>query len=109
MLNGMPDWKLVRSETCHPPRRVCSQSGLGEEGQIVDQAQFQHMAFVEVRARKAPLRVVGIDDFRDRAVGAIVDRMAVGVGQASVQVAEVPADSDLKGVVCPTGRYSSYG
>ena len=29
----------------------------------------------------------------------VVDRMAVGVGQASIQMAEVPADSDLESVV----------
>ena len=49
------------------------------------------------------MRVVGIDDFGDRSVGAIVDRMAVGIGQTAIQAAEISADSDLQRVVFRLG------
>ena len=67
------------------------------------------MPFIEVRAGGAELRVVRIDDFRKPSVRAIVDGMTVGVGEASIQMAEVPADSNLERVVRTTGRCSNCG
>ena len=71
------------------------ESGLCEEWKVINQTQFQYMPLVEVRTRPAALRVVGVNDFCDRSVRPIVDRMPVGVRQASIQVAEIPADSHL--------------
>src|SRR6201996_8504509 len=74
-------------------------TGLGEEGQVVYQACFEHMALVKVRARQALLRIVGVDDLGDCSVGTIIDGMSVGVCKTAIQAAEIPADSDLQGIV----------
>ena len=53
MLNGIPDWMLVRSRSA-TPRAGMRQPGLRKEGQIVDQAQFDHVALVEVELARLP-------------------------------------------------------
>ena len=89
---------------------VVEEAGALEDGQVVDEADLDKMLLVEVGRRTGAGDVVGVEDLgADAAIGGVVEGVAVGVGEAAVQPAEVAADADLQGVVVGRGDVIGVG
>ena len=76
-----------------------SEPGLFEEGQVVDPADIQQMALIEVGAAASEARIVGVNERCVIAIGRVVDRVAIGVGRAQVQGADAATSCDLQSIV----------
>ena len=75
------------------------QAFLSEEGHVVNVADIQDMALIEIRAGPSAAQIVGIDEVSIVAIRRIVQRMAIGVCQIEIQPAHVTADRNLQRVV----------
>src|SRR5256885_12576394 len=70
-----------------------------EKREAVDVADSEVMPHVEIRTGPIGGKVVGVDERGVAAVGGIVYRVAVGVGQAQRQIAHVALHSHLQGMI----------
>ena len=77
------------------------ESWTGEEWNVIDQTDCENMSFVEVRTGPTLAEVVAIDDLGVAITAGltVVNGVTIGVSHAAVQGAEVPAESDLHGVI----------
>src|SRR5438552_1758898 len=79
-------------------QRVAQTAAL-EKWQGPDIAHREVMALIEVGVATIPSDVVGVDESGVKAVGRIIDGMAVGVSDAQIQVADTPLGGELKRMI----------
>ena len=74
-----------------------------QQRKIIDVADIQHMALIEIRACIVRLKIRGIGNIRRRTVRSVIERVAIGVGNPDRQRLRYSAQCGLDRVVFGIG------